>query len=557
MTKQAKGRMRYLLRLASTAGTLLVMVFCSDPADPAPGVESISLSLDSVAIQFRDSSSELIASPKGALGVELEAEVTWRSKNTDIVKIVPNGTAARLIPVRPGLAEVEATSENILATAKVVVLDTVFSVQINQADTLVTMGRTLSFIAAVQGPPAASVAVVWTLADSSKARIDSISQAANRVFVTSSDTGRTEVIATSAIDRKKSARIPFRTARPVSLFFETQPGQATSPIRAQDILIPGPTVKVRDELGNSFVGSVSVSMAIATGSGTPNANLFGTLVVPTASEDGRFSNIGIDLPGADFRLTATAAGLTAATSAPFTVGPECPGTPYEIGTTVSGTLTESACRSNENAVYARYIVTTSALQHLTARTTAPMRVSVVFPDGTRFGTVTDSVPYLAAPGTYSIRVSSGANGELGTYQLTSRFSNLSKGTLGAIGYLCWRIQTHRGITYQEELRCASGTGPNTIAYPCGTGTTSSSPYRLYLPANATATITASSAAFDPCLEVFNSQFTQSLAVDDNSGGGTTARIVLTPSPVTRDVIVNVTGRPPVPAVTQFTITITP
>lgn len=79
--------------------------------------------------------------------------------------------------------------------------------------------------------------MTWRVADASVARIDSVVVATNTAFVTSRDTGRTEVIATSAVDRLKAARVPFRTARPVSLYFEAQPGQATFPIRALDVRV--------------------------------------------------------------------------------------------------------------------------------------------------------------------------------------------------------------------------------------------------------------------------------------------------------------------------------
>src|SRR6185503_5862919 len=358
---------------------------------------------DSVAIQFRDSTYELTASPKGALGVDLDAGVTWQSKNTDVVSVMPNGKIARLIPVRPGTAEVEVSSENIIATARVVVLDTVFSIQISPADTLVTMGQSLTFTAGVLGPSTALRGVKWSVVDNAVAKIDSEIQATNRVFVSSRDTGRTEVVATSTVDRNRIARIPFRTARPVSVYFEAQPGQATSPIRAQDAIIPGPIVKVRDALGNAFPGAVPITIGIAAGTGAANAELFGTTQVTTASGDARFSDIGIDLPGTDYRLVASTPGLPSATSTAFAVGPECPGIPYTLGTTVSGSLTSSACQFGDGQYYDRYIVTSPVQQLFIARVTAPLRNGAVFPNGIRIAAQGDTIPYLVPAGTYSIR----------------------------------------------------------------------------------------------------------------------------------------------------------
>jgi hypothetical protein len=536
---------------------LTASLSCSDPVPPAVSVESIALSLDSIAIQFRDSASELTASPKGALGVDIDAEVSWLSNNPDVVTVVPNGKTTRLIPVRPGTAEVEASSENVIATAKVVVLDTVFSVQINPADTMVTMSRSLTLTAAVTGPPTAQLSVTWRVADTAKARVDSFRLASNTAFVTSRDTGRTEVIATSAADRLKTARIPFRTARPISLYFEAQPGAATAPIRAQDVLIPGPIVKVRDALGNTFPGTTPITIGIAPGTGASNAELFGTILVATASGDARFADIGIDLPGTDYRLVASSPGLQAATSAAFVVGPECTGIPYTLGTTVSRTLTSSACQFGEGQYYDRYIVSSPVQQIFIARVTAPLRNGAVFPNGIRIGAQSDTIPYLVPAGTHSIRVQSSAAGVTGDYQLVARAPNLGKVTIGNPGVTCYRIQTQTGIVFQEELRC-SGTAA-LIQYPCGAGNTSLSPYRLHLKPGTGATITVSSTTFDPCLELgteSGNTFTR-VAVDDDGGGGTTARLRIDPAPSGRNFIVNVTARPPVPAFSIFTISIQP
>lgn len=146
--------------------------FCSDPTDPVPGVEFLALSRDSVALQLRDSAFELIASPRGALGVELDADVVWRSKDSRILLLAPNGRTARLIPVRAGATEVEAIAGDRVATARVFVLDTVFSVQLTSSDTLVTMGQSLQFTATVLGPPGASREVTWVVTNPAVASID-------------------------------------------------------------------------------------------------------------------------------------------------------------------------------------------------------------------------------------------------------------------------------------------------------------------------------------------------------------------------------------------------
>lgn len=517
--------------------TSAVMISCSDPVPPTPTVESLALSLDSIAIQFRDSASELTASPRGALGVELDANVAWRSKNTRIVTVIPNGKVVRLVPVRPGATEVEALAENQVAVAKVVVLDTVFSVQI-AADTIVTMGQALPFTATVSGPPGAARRVVWSVSNSVVATIDS-SRGNNPVLVVSRDTGSTDITATPAIDRNKSARARFRTARPVSLYFDTQPAQSTVPIRANDVMIPGPLLKVRDILGNVFPGSTTVAMAITPDAATSAASLFGTPVLATTNGEARFENLGLDLSGAGYRLTATSPGLAAATSSTFTVGPECVGTPYTTGTTVSGNLTASACQSRANEFYDRHVVTTPVQQFLTFRvsSTSRLRVGIVFPDGARTGPLADSVTVVVAPGAYSVRVYSSPSGASGQYQLISNAPNIPRANLGVgEANVCQRISLHRGITFQDELRCARVPSP----LVCGTSATTQSLYQLHLPAKATATITVTSGAFDPCLRVTHLG-DRLIAEDVDVPGRNTARVVVPAEPVARVVFVYVAG----------------
>jgi hypothetical protein len=525
------------------------LLSCSDPAPPALTLETLALSLDSIAIQLRDSASELTASPRGALGVELEAEVSWRSKNTDIVGIVPNGKTVRLVPVRPGATEVEAIAEDLVATARVVVLDTVFSVAISAPDTIVTMGRSLQFTATVTGPPGASQQVVWSVGDSAVARIDS-SQGKNPVQVVSLDTGSTDVIATSAADRLRSARVRFHTARPVSLVFPTEPGQVLSPIRANDVLIPGPVVSVRDALGNTFPGEMDITMTIESGTGRLGAALFGTAAVRYASGEARFGNLGVDSAGSGFRLRATAPGVDPAISAPFTVGPECPGIPYSIGTVVSGTITADSCRSSADVYYVRYIVSAPGAQVITGMA-PPMRWGVVFRDGTRPGPQSDTTPHLVAAGNYSVRVYTGVNQALGDYQLSTKPAFLTKQWETPFGWICWRTQTHVPVEFSDETRCGIGSG---VVHACGGSFSHGSLYRLHLHPNKAVTITASSSEIDPCLAVISSDG-QLIALDDNSGGGTTARVVVPPSPNGRNVLVNVTGPMPIPASSRYTIKI--
>ncbi|HLB38078.1 MAG TPA: hypothetical protein VJL31_16015, partial [Gemmatimonadales bacterium] len=108
----------------------------------------------------------------------------------------------------------------------------------------------------------------------------------------------------------------FRVAVPAThLAFLVQPADA----------LPGGTinaveVEAREASGQrdlSFAGSVTV--AIASGTGTAGAALAGTLTVPLQSGVSRFTDLSIAQPGTGYRLAATAAGLTPATSAAFSI----------------------------------------------------------------------------------------------------------------------------------------------------------------------------------------------------------------------------------------------
>jgi hypothetical protein len=103
------------------------------------------------------------------------------------------------------------------------------------------------------------------------------------------------------------------------LFFTVQPPNSTpagAPI--------GPTIVVtaRDASGQtatSFTGNVIV--AITAGTGAAGATLSGLTTVGATSGTATFANLAIDKSAVGYKLTATAAGLTSATSAFFTITP--------------------------------------------------------------------------------------------------------------------------------------------------------------------------------------------------------------------------------------------
>lgn len=80
-------------------------------------------------------------------------------------------------------------------------------------------------------------------------------------------------------------------------------------------------VGVFDRFGNMTDSTASVSVAIATGTGTPGAVLSGTLVRLPIGGMVTFDDLSVDRAGTTYRLVAAATALTGATSDPFDIGP--------------------------------------------------------------------------------------------------------------------------------------------------------------------------------------------------------------------------------------------
>jgi protein-disulfide isomerase-like protein with CxxC motif len=100
------------------------------------------------------------------------------------------------------------------------------------------------------------------------------------------------------------------------LAFSVQPSNAVAgaPIK------PAVKVAVRDAYGRVVTTATnSVTVALASGAGTPGAHLRGTLTVAAVGGVATFPNLSVDLAGTGYRLAATATGLSSATSGTFRV----------------------------------------------------------------------------------------------------------------------------------------------------------------------------------------------------------------------------------------------
>lgn len=130
--------------------------------------------------------------------------------------------------------------------------------------------------------------------------------------------GYTLSAAAAGLTGSTSSTFDVTAARATQLGFSVQPSAAT----AGQSINPAVKVTARDATGNvatTFNGAVTLS--ISAGTGTAGAVLSGTVTVSAAAGVATFSNLSIDNSGTGYRLAAVAAGVSGATSTPFTVNP--------------------------------------------------------------------------------------------------------------------------------------------------------------------------------------------------------------------------------------------
>ncbi len=151
-----------------------------------------------------------------------------------------------------------------------------------------------------------------------------------------SGVGLTLVATATGVTDATSGVFDVTIGVPTKLFISVQPLATDT---AGSPLAPAIQVLAQDAAGNTvptFAGSVSI--AIASGTGTSGAILSGTVTVGAAAGIATFSNLSIDKAGAGYKLTATSVGLTAVTSTAFAI---VPGALVKLGFTVQPVATKS------------------------------------------------------------------------------------------------------------------------------------------------------------------------------------------------------------------------
>ncbi|PYP07464.1 MAG: hypothetical protein DMD59_14705, partial [Gemmatimonadetes bacterium] len=130
-------------------------------------------------------------------------------------------------------------------------------------------------------------------------------------------------------------------AAATQLAFTVQPSNAT----AGSTISPPVQVAARDGAGNTdatFSGTITVALGTNPSGGT----LSGTRSVAAVNGVASFSNLSIDRAGSGYTLTATATGLTGATSASFTITAPPPPPPPPAGGIVWDTMSSALGQHN-------------------------------------------------------------------------------------------------------------------------------------------------------------------------------------------------------------------
>ncbi|WP_233262159.1 S8 family serine peptidase [Vitiosangium sp. GDMCC 1.1324] len=133
----------------------------------------------------------------------------------------------------------------------------------------------------------------------------SVNKAANGYSLSASATGLTSAT---------SGTFNITPGAAVALSFTAQPSHATAGV----IISPAVKVSILDSLGNEVAATSNITLSLQGGSG---ATLGGTTTVAAVSGVATFSNLSVNKAANGYSLSASASGLTSATSGTFNITP--------------------------------------------------------------------------------------------------------------------------------------------------------------------------------------------------------------------------------------------
>ena len=132
-------------------------------------------------------------------------------------------------------------------------------------------------------------------------------------------TGYTLAASATGLTSATSGAFNILVGAPAKLAFTTQP----SNVAAASSIAPAVIVSVEDAAGN-VVPTATNSVTVAIGANPSSGVLSGTATAAATAGGASFSNLSINKVGTGYTLTASAAGLTGATSTAFNVTPGAP-----------------------------------------------------------------------------------------------------------------------------------------------------------------------------------------------------------------------------------------
>lgn len=229
--------------------------------------------------------------------------------------------------------------------------------------------------------------------------------------------------------------------------------------------------------------------------------------------------------------------------------------PYGLGQTTTSTLNATSCTFQGGGSFDAYALTLQSSQTFTVSLSSgafDATVEVVdegFALGGAFnfdsvagrGVTNSFLKMIAVGGAFGIAAGAQNPGAAGSYTLTTA-------AVPVYADSCLNdIWVTRGITTQQELKptdCVDGTGPYYF-----------DAFQMILVAGQTVTITENSAAFDA--ELFLRSTSGTTVFDDNSGGGTDARLSYTNTSKGAELIAIYPSTAVVGSTGAYTITIDP
>ncbi|MBI1723407.1 MAG: Ig-like domain-containing protein [Gemmatimonadetes bacterium] len=276
------------------------------------------------------------------------------------------------------------------------------------------------------------------------------------------------------------------------------------------------TVTVTGSDGRPFRGA-TVTWQVVSGGGTVN---------PSTSASDSLGQAGTELTlGLAFgvnTVTATVAGVPPVTFTAQAIDPCLYNAPYTDGTTLTAALSTIDCRFVDGSYIDYYRLNAASQLSVQVSETAPAFDAFLWLfDNVDFALAADddggggtnaTMRLILGPGTYRIGANSFMPDETGAYTLSSSALPVDAGG-------CAEVWVTAGIVTSQQILasdCTDGAGSYADAF------------LLALPSGRSVTITERSSGFDAYLLLFFADGTL-VAFDDDSGGGSDARLSYTAS----------------------------